>query len=203
LLQSADGVTTTIAVNDAHLAGLLNNGGDLFSKFNTVFSQQNSDQQIHTSLQQLPPLLSKLNNFLDLTGHSINSVVPSLLLGQQFNYPNDQLTVAIPAGLQTDKEWDSAFRWFDTGPGGTGLTPGTNDKFHGFAAMGVQCDSNGATCPTKGSLAPGYNASASSGSSLGTPGAATSSAADQAGTANPSFTTLDLQRAFLDYLLGQ
>ena len=107
LLQSADGVTGTIAANDQHLAGLLNNGGDLFSKFNLVFSQQNSDQQIRTSLEQAPALLTKLNTFLDLTGRDINSVVPSLLLGQQFNYPNDQLTVAVPAGLTTDKEWDS------------------------------------------------------------------------------------------------
>ena len=197
LLQSADGVTTTIAQNDNHLAGLLNNGGDLFQKFNLVFSQQNSDQQIRTSLEQAPALLTKLNTFLDLTGHDINSVVPSLLLGQQFNYPNDQLTVAIPAGLQTDKEWDSAFRWFDPGPGGTGISP--NNTFHGFAAMGVQCTSNGATCPGKNG---GFGGNAV-GASQGAPGAAQPSSSTQSATPTPSFTSLDLQRAFLDYLLGQ
>lgn len=198
LLQSADGVTSTIAVNDNHLAGLLNNGGDLFSKFNLVFSQQNSDQQIRASLNQAPALLTKLNTFLDLTGHDINSIVPSLLLGQQFNYPNDQLTVAIPAGLQTNKAWDSAFRWFDTGPGGTGISP--NNTFHGFAAMGIQCTSNGAACPGKNG---GYTPKAASSSQGSAAAAAQPSSSTQSTSPTPTSTGLDLQRAFLDYLLGQ
>lgn len=195
LLQSADGVTSTIAANDNHLAGVLNNGGDLFARINSALSQQNADQQIRTSLEQAPPLLGKLNTFLDLTGHDINFLVPSLLLGQQYSYPNDQLTVATASGLQTDKEWDSAFRWFDTGPGGTGISP--NNTFHGFAAMGIQCTSNGATCPGKN---PGYNSSASSSTGVAGSGTSLSSGAGSSGT---SFTSLDLQRAFLDYLLGQ
>jgi hypothetical protein len=204
LLQSADSVTTTIAQNDNHLAGLLNNGGDLFSKFNLVFSQQNSDQQIRTSLEQAPPLLSKLNTFLDLTGHDLNSLVPSLLLGQQFNYPNDQLTVTIPAGLQTDKEWDSAFRWFDTGPGGSGIAP--KNTFHGFAAMGVQCSSGTPAspapyvCPGKNA---GYGATAASAAPGGSTSPAQTSSATQTTSPTPTFTSADLQRAFLDYLLGQ
>jgi phospholipid/cholesterol/gamma-HCH transport system substrate-binding protein len=204
LLQSADSVTTTIAQNDNHLAGLLNNGGDLFSKFNLVFSQQNSDQQIRASLEQAPALLTKLNTFLDLTGHDINSVVPSLLLGQQFNYPNDQLTVAIPSGLQTDKEWDSAFRWFDTGPGGTGISP--KDTFHGFAAMGVQCQNGPPNapypypCPGKNA---GYGATTASSTQGGNSGSAPQSSLSPAASAGQGFSALDLQRAFLDYLLGQ
>ncbi len=200
LLQSADGVTTTIAQNDNHLAGLLNNGGDLFSKFNLVFSQQNSDQQIRTSLEQAPALLTKLNTFLDLTGHDINAVVPSLLLGQQFNYPNDQLTVAIPAGLQTDKEWDSAFRWFDTGPGGTGIAP--NNTFHGFAAMGVQCSTGSPTAPAP--TCPGKNAGYGSSAAAASLGGAAVPAQPTTSTESttPTFTSTDLQRAFLDYLLG-
>jgi ABC-type transporter Mla subunit MlaD len=208
ILNSSDPATrkalSTIAQNDNHLAGLLNNGGDLFSKFNLVFSQQNSDQQIRTSLEQAPPLLSKLNTFLDLTGHDLNSLVPSLLLGQQFNYPNDQLTVTIPAGLQTDKEWDSAFRWFDTGPGGSGIAP--KNTFHGFAAMGVQCSSGTPAspapyvCPGKNA---GYGATAASAAPGGSTSPAQTSSATQTTSPTPTFTSADLQRAFLDYLLGQ
>jgi virulence factor Mce-like protein len=197
LLQSADGVTTTIAQNDNHLAGLLNNGGELFSKFDVVFSQQNSDQQIRTSLERAPALLTRLNTFLDLTGHDINSVVPSLLLGQQFNYPNDQLTVSVPAGLQTDKEWDSAFRWFDTGPGGKGISP--NDTFHGFAAMGVQCTSTGAACPGKNA---GYGRGATGSSQGSAPDTAQLTSSIQSTAPTATFTGSDLQRAFLEYLLG-
>ncbi len=195
LLQSADGVTGTIATNDNHLAGVLNNGGDLFAKFDAVFSQQNADQQIRASLEQAPPLLNKLNTFLDLTGHDINAVVPSLLLGNQFTYPNDQLTVAIPSSIQNDVHWDSAFRWFDPGPGGTGLAP--NNTFHGFANIALQCTTNGATCPGKN---PGYNSSASSSTGAGTGATSLTDTTTSSGT---SFTSLDLQRAFLDYLLGQ
>ena len=195
LLQSADGVTTTIAQNDTHLAGLLNNGGDLFSKLNAAVAQQNNDQNIRTSIQQLPPTLTKLNTFLGLTNHDLNSLVPSLLLGQQFNYPNDQLTVATAAGLQTDKEWDSAFRALDTGPGGNGLngTSNTNGQFHGFMAMGLQCGPPGnAQCPGNNA---GYNFSAQG---TNTNNLSPTAVAEASTTAGP-----DLQRAFLNYLLAQ
>jgi virulence factor Mce-like protein len=180
LLQSADGVTATIAVNDSHLAGLLNTGGDVFSKLNLVFSQQNTDRNVRSVLEQTPLLLTNVNTFLDLTNHAINTTVPSLLLGAQFTYPNDQLTVAIDAAARGDVEWDSGFRLFDPGPGGNGLAP--NNTFHGFAAMGLQCQSGGlGPCPGRNG---GYGAMAS-------------------GSAGGTGAGFDLQRAFLAYLLGQ
>src|SRR3981081_137034 len=140
LLASADGVTGTVAQNDQHLAGILNGAGGTLTKLNVALAQQNNDQNIRTSIQRAPALLTQDNTFLGLTTHDLNTLVPSLLLGQQFNYPSDQLTVVTPTATQIDKEWDSGFRAFDPGPGGNGLaTTAPVGNFHGFPAQGLKC----------------------------------------------------------------
>jgi virulence factor Mce-like protein len=139
LLQSAEGVTGTIAQNDSHLAGLLNGAGDTFSRINAATAQQGNDQNNRTSIEQLPALISKLDTFFTLTNHDLNSIVPSLLLGQQFGFPSSLLTVVNPSALQMDQRWDSANRVFDPGPGGTGLA--ANNQWPGFVGIAVRCDS--------------------------------------------------------------
>jgi virulence factor Mce-like protein len=138
LLQSADNVTGTIAQNDNHLAGLLNGAGNTFSLLNDAVSQQGNDQNIRTSIEQLPAMLSKLDTFFTLTNHDLNAIVPSLLLGQQFGFPNSVLTVGKPSALQMDGRWDSANRTLDSGPGGTGLA--ANNLWPGFAGLSLRCD---------------------------------------------------------------
>ena len=205
LLQSADGVTGTVAQNDQHLAGILNGAGGAISKINVALAQQNNDQNIRTSIQRSPAVLTKLNTFLGLTTHDLNTLVPSLLLGQQFNYPSDQLTVVTPVAAQIDKSWDSGFRAFDPGPGGTGLaTTAPVGNFHGFTAMGMQCDSGTYACPgAVGGKAPGYGALSAMNSYSGSSTAALPSqmATLQPATAQTPASS-DLQRIFLDYLLG-
>jgi virulence factor Mce-like protein len=195
LLQSADTVTGTLAANDQHLANILNHGGNVFQEINTAVGQQNNDANIRQSTEQLPPVLGHLNQFLALTSSDLNTLVPSLLLGQQYQYPNDQLTVAIKPGLQNDTEWDSGFRWYD---------PNAVNGFHGFGAVGLQCgnDTPGVTmdpnhiCPgfNKGYGAPAPQALATNG------GAALASSTSSTGNQNVSGA---LQGALLSYLLGQ
>ncbi|MEA2646111.1 MAG: phospholipid/cholesterol/gamma-HCH transport system substrate-binding protein [Chloroflexota bacterium] len=188
LLQSADSVTGTIARNDAHLANIINHGGNVIVEINTAVGQQNNDANIHTAIAQAPPVLGHLNEFLDLTNENINTLVPSLLLGQQYTYPNDQLTVAQPSAIQISKEWDSATRMYDSGVNG----------YHGFTAIGLMCAmSSGDDCPGTN---PGYGprpgtAQSAGGTPLITPLKPT----------GPKVTVVDpsVTSALLDYLLGK
>jgi phospholipid/cholesterol/gamma-HCH transport system substrate-binding protein len=192
LLQSADSVTGTIAQNDTHLAAILNHGGNTFQELNAAVGQQNNDANIRTSTEMLPPVLSKLNQFLALTNSDLNTIVPSLLLGQQYTYPNDQLTVAYQPGLLMGKEWDSGFRWYDTGVNG----------YHGFGAIGLMCGNDPPGTMDGAHICPGNNPTSPSDFHQGsaapagsvTPTATRSSGSD----ANPG-----LQTAVLGYLLGQ
>jgi virulence factor Mce-like protein len=138
LLQSADNVTGTIAQNDYHLAGLLNGAGSTFALLNDAVAQQGNDQNIRTSIEQLPAMLTKVDTFFTLTNHDLNAIVPSLLLGQQFGFPNSILSVGTPSALQMDGRWDSANRTLDSGPGGTGLV--ANGQWPGFAGFALRCD---------------------------------------------------------------
>ncbi len=192
LLQSADAVTGTIATNDQHLAGLINHGGNTFQELNTAVGQQNNDANIRSSTEQLPPVLGHLNQFLALTYSDLNTLVPSLLLGQQYQYPNDQLTVAVQSALTMDKEWDDGFRWYDAGVGG----------LHGFGAIGLQCDEPSTTttpktCPGNNK---GYN-SAAQGSTAPSGAVAPASATSGAGSYQSGSGAA--QSALLGYLLGQ
>ena len=78
---------------------------------------------------------------------------PDSLLGQQFSFPNDQLTLATPAVSFIDKTWDSGNRIFDTGVGGNGVAP--DGQFHGFVGLNVRCDPTGAICPGFDPRGPG------------------------------------------------
>jgi virulence factor Mce-like protein len=191
LLQSADGVTGSVARNDTHLAGLLLGAGGTFSRINAAVSQQQNDLNIQTSIEQLPALVTKVGTFFELTNHDLNTLVPSLLLGGQFSYPNNQLTVATASTAQIDKTWDYGNRAFDTGPGGSGLAP--DGQFHGFVGLSLRCDPTGAPCPGSGGggKAPATAVTLSQGTTSG-PTSATRS------TVSP-----DLSRALLDYLMGR
>src|SRR5207302_10067498 len=90
LLQSADAVTGTIAQNDSHLAGILTSGSDTIARLNVAVAQQNNDQNIRSAIEQSPAALGHLNTLLDLTNHDINTLLPSVLLGHQYDYPDDQ-----------------------------------------------------------------------------------------------------------------
>jgi virulence factor Mce-like protein len=201
LLQSADSVTGAIAQNDAHLAGLLNGSGSTFGRINAAVSQQGNDQNIRTSIEQLPALLSKVGTFFGLTNHDLSRLVPSLLLGQQFAFPNNQLTVATPATASMTPRWDSSNRVYDTGPGGSGLVP--DGQFHGFLGLALRCD------PVPGSpTCPGYDARGPGGGKSPGYGAPTALSPFQGDTPVPvsatqSTASPDLDRVFLDYLLGR
>jgi virulence factor Mce-like protein len=138
LLRSADSVTGTIAQNDNHLAGLLNGAGSTFALINDAVAQQGNDQNIRTSMEQLPAMITRLDTFFTLTNHDLNAIVPSLLMGQQFGFPNSVLSVGTPSALQMDGRWDSANRTLDSGPGGTGLV--ASNKWPGFAGFALRCD---------------------------------------------------------------
>jgi hypothetical protein len=138
-------------------------------------------------------VVSKVGDFFQLTNHDLNTLVPSLLLGQQFSFPNNQLTIATAPAQFLDKTWDTANRTFDTGPGGTGLTP--DGHFHGFVGLAVRCDPTGAPCP--GVPGGGGKAPATAAQSLG------QGSSWVPATATASTTSSDLDRAFLDYLLGR
>ena len=206
LLQSADGVTTTIAANDQHLAGLINNGSSTIARLNTAYALQNNDQNIRTATELTPPVLNHTVTFLSLITHKLNTVVPSLLLGNQFNYPNDQLTVAQQYGIQLSQAWDSGFRMY---------APSPNFNDHGFTAISLMCkdsappNNNGAAykgdqtypnpCPGTYDYHGGYGPPPATGT------AASSSAAPAAPAAAPANApaSADAQKALLQYLLGQ
>ena len=137
LLQSADSVLGTVSDNDQHLANILTAGSDTIARLDVAFAQQNNDQNIRYVTEQSPQALSHLNTFLDATNHNIDTLVPSLLLGNQYNYPNDQLTITEKSALTLAAEWDSGFRIYD--PAST-PPAGTSGPIHGFMAMGVQCN---------------------------------------------------------------
>jgi hypothetical protein len=138
-------------------------------------------------------VLGHLNQFLALTNTELNTLVPSLLLGQQYQYPNDQLTVATDAGLQTDREWDGGFRWYDPNTAANG--------FHGFGAIGVMCGSD----PPGGSgqkICPGNNKGYGPGpQSMASQGGEVALASMYSG--NGQNISGALQSALLSYLLGQ
>ena len=188
LLQSADAVTGTIAQNDAHLAGIINHGSNVIVEINTAVGQQNNDANIHTAIAQARPVLGHLNEFLDLTNSDLDTLVPSLLLGQQYTYPNDQLTVAQPSAIKISTEWDSATRMYDRGVNG----------YHGFTAISLMCAmSSGTDCPGK-NAGPYQNPS-----TAGALGGTSTQGPLAAGT-GPTITVVDpsVQSALLDYLLG-
>jgi virulence factor Mce-like protein len=176
LLQSADAVTATIAANDSHLAGVLNNGSDTIARLNVAVAQQNNDANIRTTIEQAPGVLGHLNAMLAATNHDLNTVVPSLLLGQQFNYPADQLTVADSNTQALNHFWDSAFRIYD---------PSTGQ--HAFELINLACSDGTYRCPSS------YLKD-----STGVP-------SGQGAVASQSPLALSTQdaRAFLEYLLGQ
>ena len=212
LLQSADGVTTTIAANDDHLAGLINNGSSTIARLNTAYALQNNDQNIRTATELTPPTLNHTVTFLSLISHKLDTVVPSLLLGNQFNYPNDQLTVAQQYGIQLSQAWDSGFRMY---------APGALFNDHGFTAISLMCKDNSQPndnkpdqytptaqypnrCPGTYGYHGGYGpvpppsgaAAASNAATPSLPAAPSSAPADSPAAA-------DAQKALLQYLLGQ
>ncbi|MGI8609600.1 MAG: MlaD family protein [Candidatus Dormibacteria bacterium] len=208
LIQSADAVTGTIAANDQHLANLINNGSSTIARLNVAYALQNNDQNIRTATQTAPGVLNRTNTFLSLINHKLDTVVPSLLLGNQYNYPNDQLTVAQQYGIQLAQAWDSGFRMYAP-------SPAFGD--HGFTAISLTCrDSNSPpavppTVPpqTYANSCPGtYD----NGGGYGTAPAATAASGSSAAPASPSATpaapadspvTVNAQQQLLQYLLGQ
>ncbi|GAC1575300.1 MAG: hypothetical protein NVS3B24_03790 [Candidatus Dormibacteria bacterium] len=226
LLQSADGVTATIAANNDHLAGLINGGSSTIARLNTAYALQNNDQNIRSATELAPPTLNHTITFLDLITHKLNTVVPSLLLGNQYNYPNDQLTVAQQYGIQLSQAWDSGFRMY---------APSALFGAHGFTALSLTCkdaskpgDPKGTypeagdktypnPCPGTydngggyGSVPGGSAASSGAAPSPALPGApaARSSSAASPSAGPPSAAVdapaaADAEKALLQYLLGQ
>jgi virulence factor Mce-like protein len=206
LIQSADAVTGTIATNDQHLANLINNGSSTIARLNIAYALQNNDQNIRTATQNTPAVLSHTNTFLSLVNHKLDTVVPSLLLGNQYNYPNDQLTVAQQYGIRLAQAWDSGFRMY---------APSPTFKDHGFTAISLMCkDGSSATsgnpgetynpkytCPGVYDNGGGYGSAPASTAGTGTSTPAPTSPAPAAG-ANDAATT-DAQQQLLQYLLGQ
>ena len=210
LLQSADGVTTTVAANDQHLAGLINSGSSTIARLNTAYALQNNDQNIRTATELAPPTLNHTVTLLSLISPKLDTVLPSLLLSNQFAYPNDQLSVAQQYGIQLSQAWDSGFRMYAPGVA-TGFTD------HGFTAISVMCkDATNPTtdktkpyqptaaypaaCPATYGYHGGYGTAPSGGTSASsaTPAAPAPSASP---ADNPA--TADAQKALLQYLLGQ
>ncbi|MDQ6746556.1 MAG: MCE family protein [Candidatus Dormibacteraeota bacterium] len=213
LLQSADAVTGTIATNDQHLAGILQGGSNTFMRLNVAYAQQNNDQNIRVATQTAPPVLKRTITFLDLISPKLQTLVPSLLLGQQYNYPNDQLTVAQQYGIQLAQAWDSGFRMY---------APSPNFADHGFTAISLTCKdstfppnpqtfdpSASYKCPgTYEKPAGGYGQAPASanGSSASTAPGSSAAAAPQASAqpqGAPAVPSVDAQKQLLEYLLGQ
>jgi virulence factor Mce-like protein len=211
LLQSADSVTGTVAANDQHLAGLINNGSSVIARLNTAYAMQNNDQNIRTATELAPPTLNHTVTFLSLINNKLDTVVPSLLLGNQFNYPNDQLTVAQQYGIQLAQAWDSGFRMY---------APSPTFKDHGFTAISLMCKDNSKPTdsgPYQPSAAypnpcPGYYdkgggfdtpPGAQAGGSSAAPSASTAAPAPGGGSAVDNPLSADAQKALLQYLLGQ
>ena len=200
LLQAGDAVTGTIAQNDQHLAGLLTGAGNTFQRLNTVMAQQNNDQNIRTSLEQAPNTLNKLHTFLGLLNHDLDTAIPSLLLGQQYTYPSDQLTISHPGAIQTDFEWDSGSRMYDSGP----------TRLHGFTAFGIMCDDNqgagirGYICPNTYDKSGGYGTPVGTAATSGGFGTGASQLTGLGSTGqSTTVPTEEVQRAFLQFLLGR
>ncbi|HEY8740033.1 MAG TPA: MlaD family protein [Candidatus Dormibacteraeota bacterium] len=206
LIQSADGVTGTIATNDQHLAGLLQGGSSTFMRLNAAYAQQNNDQNIRTATQAAPPVFKHTLTFLDLVSPKLETLVPSLLLGQQYNYPNDQLTIAQQYGIQLSQAWDSGFRMY---------APSSAFADHGFTALSLTCKDNSnpasqnydasATnkCPGTYDKGGGYGQApaAASGSSGSAP--ASPQSPSQAQGSALTVPSVDAQKQLLEYLLGQ
>lgn len=193
LLQSADTATGTIARNDQHLAGILNHGSNVIQEINTAVGQQNNDANIRQSTELLPPVLGKLNTFLDLTNADLNTIVPSLLQGQQYTYPADQLTVSQDKAILLDREWNSGFRWYD------GNTLANGNK--GFGAMGIQCAEPQGTIPGQHPTCPGNTPQA--GYANGAQGSAAGTSYGPAGATSLGEAPQAIQSALLAYLLGR
>jgi virulence factor Mce-like protein len=193
LLQSADTATGTIARNDQHLAGILNHGSNVIQEINTAVGQQNNDANIRQTTELLPPTLGKLNTFLDLTNADLNTIVPSLLQGQQYTYPADQLTVVQDKAILLDREWNSGFRWYD------GNTAANGNK--GFGAMGIQCAEPQGTLPGQHPTCPGNTPQA--GYASGAQGSAAATSYGQAGATSLGEAPQAIQSALLAYLLGR
>jgi virulence factor Mce-like protein len=204
LLQSADGVTGTIAQNDQHLAGLLQGGSSTLARLNVAFAQQNNDQNIRSATQAAPPVLNHTLTLLDLVSPKLQTLIPSLLLGQQYNYPNDQLTIAQQYGVRLSQAWDSGFRMYD---------PSAAFPAHGFTATSLTCNDNTqphpgsiggyvATCPGTYDKNGGYGAAPAATAGSGAPGSSTTPAAPAPGT-SPSIPSADAEKQLLEYLLGQ
>jgi phospholipid/cholesterol/gamma-HCH transport system substrate-binding protein len=189
LLESADAVTGTIAQNDAHLANILNAGSSTLQRINTAVGQLNNDQNIRTATELAPGVLQKLDTFLSLTNHAVNTAVPSLLLGQQYSYPADQLTISQGGAFQTDSEWDSGTRIYDNAYQAPSWLSGTVFGVHGFLAIGVQCG-DGSPGPTTPPVCPGTYLK----SNNGIPSASSAS--------TPGRVSLVDQQALIRYLLG-
>lgn len=200
LLQTGDSVTGTIAQNDQHLAGLLTGAGNTLQHINAAVGQQNNDQNIRTALEQTPPTLTKLQTFVGLLNKDINTAIPSLLLGQQYTYPADQLTISHPGAVGTAFEWDSGSRQYDSGP----------TRLHGFTAFGIMCDDNqgaginGYICPNTYDKGGGYGTPVGSHSGgFGTGGASMLSSESSGVSRTATAVSEDVQRAFLEFLLGR
>ena len=205
LIQSADAVTGTIAANDQHLANLVNSGSSTIARLNVAYALQNNDQNIRTATQTAPAVLNHTYTFLSLVNHKLDTVVPSLLLGNQYNYPNDQLTVAQQYGIRLAQAWDSGFRMY---------APSASFTDHGFTAISLTCkDSSSGTpgetytfaCPGTYDNGGGYGPAPAGTSGTGAPTAPSSPSAPQATTPAPadSSATQSAQQQLLQYLLGQ
>ncbi|HEV3232597.1 MAG TPA: MlaD family protein [Candidatus Dormibacteraeota bacterium] len=178
LLQSADAVTGTVAQNDAHLANVLNNGSDLFSRLNTVVGQQNNDANLRAAVEAAPGDLTHLNQLLTATNPIVDTAIPSLLLGLQYSYPSDQLTVSQKNNLPLNTYWQSSFAPYDPSNG-----------LHAYGFINLNCSDTGAKYQCPGTYLT---------QSSGVPAAA---AANAGGPQSLAPTDADA-RAFLAYLLG-
>ena len=204
LIQSADGVTGTIAANDQHLANLINNGSDTFARLNVAYALQNNDQNIRTATQTAPGVLNNTNTFLSLVNHKLDTVVPSLLLGNQYNYPNDQLTVAQQYGIRLAQAWDSGFRMY---------APSASFNDHGFTAISLTCKDSSSpnpgesytySCPGTYGNGGGYGAAPATaqGTNSSTPAAPSTTPSAPAAPAGNSASD-SAEQQLLQYLLGQ
>ena len=156
-------------------------------------------------------MLSRTNTFLSLINHKLDTVVPSLLLGNQYNYPNDQLTVAQQYGIQLSQAWDSGFRMYAP-------SPAFGD--HGFTAISLTCRDSTTppaipptvpletypnACPGTYDKGGGYGAAPASASGSGGLPLPALPAAPSSGPSTPADTPVSVsaQQQLLQYLLGQ
>jgi phospholipid/cholesterol/gamma-HCH transport system substrate-binding protein len=186
LLQSADAVTGTIAANDSHLAGIVDHGSDLLGRLDTVAGQQNVDANLRAAVEAAPGDLAAANRLLLATNPFADSAIPSLLLGQQYSYPADQITISHRNNQLLNSTWQSSFSTYDPGNG-----------LHAYSFINLVCsDTATEPCPStylRGGSGPPAPASPAPGASTG--------AGPLSGAANAPFSDADA-RAFLAYLLG-